>query len=101
MTGGPPTQDPPTPTVSRLATVCNQKGLHARAAARFVKLAGTFEARVTVGKDGQTVSGLSILGLMMLAAGSGSTVEIGAQGADAAAAVAALCALIGAGFEDN
>lgn len=88
-------------TVRRLVVVCNQKGLHARAAARFVKLAGRYNARVTVSRSGQSVGGLSILGLMMLAAGTGVEIEISAEGSDAEAALAALCALVECGFEED
>lgn len=89
------------PVASRTATILNQRGLHARAAAKFVKLAGTFNADITVTKNGQTVSGLSIMGLMMLAAGPGTEIEIAAIGADAEAAVAALVALIASKFEET
>ena len=61
-----------TPAARRLVKICNQKGLHARAAARFVKTASQFEAEVTVRKNGTAVSGRSIMGLMMLAAASGT-----------------------------
>ena len=57
-------------TVRRTATICNRRGLHARAAARFVKLAFEFDAEVTVAKNGTEVSGRSIMGLMMLAGGA-------------------------------
>ena len=83
------------------ATVRNRRGLHARAAARFVKLAGTFRSRVTVSRGGQTVSGTSILGLMMLAATPGSELHLAARGSDAKAALDALGALIAAGFEEE
>jgi len=81
--------------------VCNQKGLHARAAARFVKLASRYSARVTVSRSGQSVGGLSILGLMMLAAGPGVEIEIATAGGDAEAALEALCALVECGFEED
>ena len=84
----------------RTVTICNQRGLHARAAARFVKLAFEFNADVTVAKNGTTVSGRSIMGLMMLAAGPGTTVELRAAGPDAERAVAALAALICGGFDE-
>jgi phosphocarrier protein len=89
------------PVLVRTVTIRNQRGLHARAAGRFVKLAGRFAATVTVSKGGQSVSGLSILGLMMLAAGPGSEIEIVVSGVDAAAAMAALGGLIEAGFEEE
>lgn len=72
----------------------NQRGLHARASARFVKLAEAFDAEILVEKDGSEVSATSIMGLMMLAAGPGSTIAIRATGPQAEAAVAALAALV-------
>lgn len=79
---------------SKTLTIRNQRGLHARAAAKFVKLAGEFDAEITVTKDGLAVSGGSIMGLMMLAAAIGSAVEVVTEGADAEAAMAAIEALI-------
>ena len=81
-------------TIERTLTIRNQRGLHARAAAKFVKLAAEFDAEIAVSKDGQTVSGGSIMGLMMLAAGIGSTIDIAVSGADAQAAADAIAALI-------
>ncbi|MGD9615525.1 MAG: HPr family phosphocarrier protein [Alphaproteobacteria bacterium] len=89
------------PGARRLVRICNQKGLHARAAARFVKTAAQFAAEVTVRKNGTTVSGRSIMGLMMLAAASGTVIEIAATGPDAAAAVEALARLIEAKFDEQ
>ncbi|MGH7036257.1 MAG: HPr family phosphocarrier protein [Stellaceae bacterium] len=83
------------------AVICNRRGLHARAAARFVKLAFEFDAEVAVAKNGTSVSGRSIMGLMMLAAGPGTELEISASGADAARAVAALTALVRSGFDES
>ena len=85
----------------RRVTVVNNLGLHARAAAKFVKLAARFSASVTVTKDGQQVSGSSILGLMMLAAGPGDEIEISADGSDAEAALEALTALVTDRFEED
>ena len=82
-------------------TIVNGRGLHARAAAKFVKLAGQFDAEVTVDHDGTTVSGLSIMGLLMLAAGRGAEIEIPAAGPEAAAAVAAPAGLVAAGFGED
>ena len=79
---------------SRTLTIGNSRGLHARAAAKFVKLAETFDSEITVTRDGQAVSGRSIMGLMMLAAGIGSTVDISAEGPDAATAMQALADLV-------
>lgn len=88
-------------TARRLVTVTNERGLHARAAARFVELAKHFEAEIEVARDGVAVSGLSIMGLMMFAAGPGSLLEIRAVGPDADRAVGALAALVEAGFHET
>ena len=85
----------------RTATIINQKGLHARAAARFVKLAAQFDAAVTVTKKDSTVSGVSIMGLMMLAASPGCQIEIRATGREAERAADALAALVAAGFDES
>jgi phosphocarrier protein HPr len=87
--------------VRRIATICNQRGLHARAAARFVKTAGLFDAEVRVRKNGTEVSGRSIMGLMMLAAAPGTVVELSGSGIDAEAAVAALARLIECKFDED
>ena len=109
MTAAPP--DSPLPPngsgdaapapVERSVTIVNQKGLHARAAARFVKLAAQFDAAVTVTKKDSTVSGVSIMGLMMLAAAPGCQIEIRATGREAERAVEALAALVAAGFDEG
>lgn len=85
---------PATAVVSRVLLICNQRGLHARAAARFVKCVEQFDAEVTVTKKETTVSGVSIMGLMMLAAGPGTTIEVTAKGAQARDALDALTALV-------
>ncbi|HXE17944.1 MAG TPA: HPr family phosphocarrier protein [Stellaceae bacterium] len=85
----------------RSATIRNQRGLHARAAARFVKLAWEYDADVTVAKSGTEVSGRSIMGLMMLAAGPGTEIELRATGPQAGPALDALTALIGSGFDED
>ena len=74
--------------------ICNRKGLHARASAKFVKCAESFNANTRVTRDGQTVGGCSIMGLMMLAAGPGTRIVIEAEGPDASAAIEALKALV-------
>ena len=84
----------------RQATICNQRGLHARAAAKFVRTAETFTARVEVSKDDLSVLGTSILGLMLLAAGAGTVLTLKAEGEDAEAALASLCDLINRGFDE-
>ena len=88
-------------TARRTVEIGNQRGLHARAAARFVKTAGQFEAEVTVRKNGTSVSGRSIMGLMMLAAASGAVIEISATGRDAATAVETLARLIECKFDED
>lgn len=87
--------------VAREVTIVNRRGLHARAAARFVKLAGEFDADLTVSKDGAEVSGLSIMGLMMLAAAPGTQISIQATGIQAEEAVEAVAALVAAGFDED
>jgi phosphocarrier protein HPr len=81
-------------------TVVNALGLHARAAARFVHHAGRFQSHITVTRAHQTVDGKSILGLLLLAAARGTTLEISAVGPDAQLAVDALVDLATRGFED-
>jgi len=83
------------------ATIVNRRGLHARAAAKFVKIAERFEAEIEVAKDGVVVPGTSIMGLMMLAAAVGSRLEIAARGPEAQAALDALLGLIAAGFDET
>jgi phosphocarrier protein HPr len=86
--------------LERQATIVNQRGLHARAAAKFVRTAERFSARVEVTRDDLTVQGTSILGLMLLAAGAGTVLTLRSEGEDAEAALAALCDLIGRGFDE-
>lgn len=90
-----------TEVVAREVTIVNRRGLHARAAARFVKLAGDFDAEITVSKDGAKVSGLSIMGLMMLAAAPGTQIGVSATGNQAKQAVEAITALVTAGFDED
>ena len=85
----------------RACLIANRRGLHARAAANFVKTASQFEADVAVSCNGTRVSGLSILGLMMLAAGPGTEIRIETAGRDAAAALAALVRLVDGGFDED
>ncbi len=86
---------------SVLLSICNERGLHARAAAKFVRLVTEFSADVTVSKDGQKVTGHSILGLMTLAAAIGDTIEVSASGIDEAAALEAIAVLIEDKFGEN
>ncbi|MCB1484386.1 MAG: HPr family phosphocarrier protein [Hyphomicrobiaceae bacterium] len=79
----------------------NVKGLHARASAKFVKCAESFDANITVTREGQSVGGTSIMGLMMLAAGPGSSLHIVAEGPQGPEALQALVALVEAGFGEE
>lgn len=86
--------------IERRLEIVNERGLHARAAARLVSLVGTFRSRVTVSKDGTSVAGDSILGLMTLSASQGSIIVVGVDGPDEAAAAAAIGALVSSGFDE-
>ena len=86
---------------SRTVEIINERGLHARASAKFVKVASGFDALVMVSRDGQSVDARSIMGLMMLAAGIGSTIDIVADGPQAQEALDALCALVAARFDED
>ena len=87
--------------IERLATIVNQEGLHARPAARIVRLASTFESDIELSKDGMDVNGKSIMGVMMLAAECGSEITIRATGPDAEQAVQALAELVATGFGED
>ena len=87
--------------LSRVVTIQNQRGLHARASAKFVKVAGAYDAEVLVRKNDTEVSGCSIMGLMMLAASPGSQIELRASGPAAEEVVNALTALIVNKFDED
>ena len=87
--------------VCRTATIVNQRGLHARAAAKFVRLVEGFSAQVQVSRNGMTVGGDSIMGLMMLAASPGTEIDLRAWGPDAADLVDAIVDLIGRRFDED
>jgi phosphocarrier protein len=87
--------------LSRVLTIVNTKGLHARASAKFVQCAAKFDAQVMVAKDGSAVSGTSIMGLMMLGAGIGSEIAVSAAGREAEAALDALAALVASRFGED
>ena len=87
--------------VAQQLTIVNRKGLHARASARFVRTAECFDATLNVIKDGQSVAGNSIMGLMMLGAGPGSEITIEADGWDAKEALEAVAGLVEAGFHED
>ena len=88
-------------TLKRTLAIINQRGLHARASAKFVKCAEGFDATISVSKDGQSVPGTSIMGLMMLAASLGTTVEVETSGPQAEAAMLALDALVASKFDED
>ncbi|HSY89180.1 MAG TPA: HPr family phosphocarrier protein [Verrucomicrobiae bacterium] len=89
------------PSLSRVATILNQRGLHARAAAKFVKLASQYDADIEVRRGDLTANGRSIMGLMMLSAGIGNDIEVTASGPQAEAALAAILDLIGRKFDED
>ena len=86
---------------SAIVTIRNRKGLHARASAKFVKCAEAFDARISVTRDGNTVGGTSIMGLMMLAAGPGAVLRLVAEGPEGPEALEALTALVADGFGEE
>jgi phosphocarrier protein HPr len=85
----------------RTVRIKNRLGLHARAAARFVQTANRYKARITASRDGRTMDGKSILGILLLAASQGTSLRLGAEGEDEDAAVAALVALVEDGFGEG
>jgi phosphocarrier protein HPr len=88
-------------TLTHELPILNERGLHARASAKFVKCAESFDATVTVSKDGQSVPGTSIMGLMMLAASKGTSVMVEISGPQAEMAMSALEALVVAKFDED
>ena len=88
-------------TISRVLKISNERGLHARASAKFVKCAETFDARLSVSKDGHVVGGTSIMGLMMLAASKGSHIHVTASGPEAEQALSAIEELIYRKFDED
>ena len=87
--------------IRRELRIRNRLGLHARAAARFVHAASGFRSRVTAGRDGRVMDGKSILGILLLAASQGTTIEVTTEGEDEEAAMAALAALVEGGFGEG
>jgi phosphocarrier protein len=88
-------------SVARRVTICNARGLHARAAAKFVEMAQGFDAEIHVSRDGETVNADSIMELLMLAAGKGSEIGIETTGPDAERAADSLAGLVEAGFHED
>ena len=88
-------------TISRSVLIANRRGLHARASAKFVTIATQQPIAVQVAKGGSTVTGTSIMGLMMLGAAKGDTITISAQGDEAEAVVTTMCALVEAKFGED
>jgi phosphocarrier protein len=103
--GDPPSAETPppanAPVLTRSVVVPNKRGLHARAAAKFVMMAERFGASVDVIRDGQSVPARSIMGLMMLGAGKGAVIELHAEGWDAKEALDALAELVESGFHEQ
>jgi phosphocarrier protein len=87
--------------VVRVLEICNKKGLHARASAKFVHTVEQFDAEVWVSRGGERVGGTSIMGLMMLAAGPGCAITVEASGKDAAAVIDALATLVASRFAED
>jgi phosphocarrier protein HPr len=87
--------------IVRVLQICNKKGLHARASAKFVQTVEKFDADVTVTRGNETVGGTSIMGLMMLAAGPGATITVTATGNEARQVVEALAALVSGRFTEE
>jgi phosphocarrier protein len=88
-------------TLSRDLPIINRKGLHARATAKFVQCVEQFQSEITVSKSGETVGGTSIMGILTLGAGIGSTITVSAKGSDAAAALDAIQSLVGSRFGED
>lgn len=87
--------------ISRDLAIINKLGLHARAAAKFVNLANQFESVISVSRNGRTINGKSIMGLMMLAASMGSEITVAIDGEDESAAMQAIAALLENRFEED
>lgn len=96
-----PCDGAPAAPLRRDLKICNRKGLHARASARFVETAECFDARATVSRDDMRVDGRSIMGLLMLAAAQGSVIVVETEGPEAAPLMAALAALVGDMFGEG
>ena len=91
----------PSGAVSREIPIINKRGLHARASAKFVQMVERFNAEVTVTRNGESVGGNSIMGLMMLSAGVGTSIVVSATGPEAEAALTAIVELVGNKFNEE
>ena len=91
----------PDGAITRIMKIVNEKGLHARASAKFVQLVEKYDAKVVVSRAGESAGGDSIMGLMMLAAGIGTSIEVSATGAQAREVVDALDALVSGKFGED
>jgi phosphocarrier protein HPr len=91
----------PDGAIRRVMKIVNEKGLHARASAKFVQLVEKYDAKVTVSRAGESAGGDSIMGLMMLAAGIGTSIEVSAKGAQAREVIDALDALVSGRFGEE
>jgi phosphocarrier protein len=93
--------DPGEDAITRVVEIVNKKGLHARASAKFVQIAEKYKSSITVTRGTETVGATSIMGLMMLAAGTGTLITVKASGPDAIDAMEALCDLVAGGFGEE
>ena len=101
MSAAPDKQNSPAGPLVRELPIINKRGLHARASAKFVQMAEKFDAELTVTRNGESVGGTSIMGLMMLSAGIGTTIQISATGREAQAALDAITELVANKFGEE
>jgi phosphocarrier protein HPr len=101
MSAAPDNQTSPSDPIVREIPIINKRGLHARASAKFVQMAEKFNAELTVTRAGESVGGTSIMGLMMLSAGIGTTIMVSATGPEAQAALDAITDLVGRKFGEE
>lgn len=101
MSAAPEQQSSPAGVIVRELPIINKRGLHARASAKFVQTAEKFDAELTVTRNGESVGGTSIMGLMMLAAGIGTTITVAAKGREAQAAMDAITELLANKFGEE
>jgi len=101
MSTSPDKQTTQSGAIVRELPIINKRGLHARASAKFVQMAEKYDAELTVTRNGESVGGTSIMGLMMLAAGIGTTITVEATGREAQAAMDAITELVGNKFGEE